>query len=129
MRVRMCSLIHNAAMGAATVSSTMSSCARQGTGSRGHGSPRTVCGIERSTSPCAAVVLAPSSLAGECCRVESIICGGTGSVDEWSVAEERDMVDCMDELDHCMVVMGAIGLGVYFAKPAPSRSFPSKSTF
>ena len=27
-----------------------------------------------------------------------------------------------------MAVMGAIGLGVYFADPAPSRSFPSKSS-
>lgn len=25
-----------------------------------------------------------------------------------------------------MAAMGAVGLGVYFAKPAPSRSFPSK---
>lgn len=27
-----------------------------------------------------------------------------------------------------MAVMGAIGLGVYFADPAPSRSFPGEST-
>lgn len=26
-----------------------------------------------------------------------------------------------------MAILGAIGLGVYFADPAPSRSFPSKS--
>lgn len=37
---------------------------------------------------------------------------------EWAKATALDIVT--------MAVMGAIGLGVYFAKPAPSRSFPSK---
>jgi len=49
---------------------------------------------------------------------------GSGSVwnsrptlGQWIKATALDIVT--------MAVMGAIGLGVYFAKPAPSRSFPS----
>lgn len=39
---------------------------------------------------------------------------------QWIKATALDIVT--------MAAMGAVGLGVYMAKPAPSRSFPSKST-
>lgn len=38
---------------------------------------------------------------------------------QWIKATALDIVT--------MAIMGAIGLGVYMADPAPSRSFPSKS--
>jgi hypothetical protein len=60
---------------------------------RGHGTARTISSVEGSASPAAALVGAPASLACEDGVVEAVEGACAGTVDEWCVAEERDVVE------------------------------------
>ena len=64
-----------------------------GVSSLGHAAAWTVGSITGSTTPSGTVVLAPASLAGEGCIVEAVVGRRTGTVDERSNANERDVVD------------------------------------
>jgi hypothetical protein len=58
-----------------------------------HGTARTISSVEGSTSPAAALVGAPASLTCEDCVVEAVEGACAGAVNEWCVAEERDVVE------------------------------------
>jgi hypothetical protein len=58
-----------------------------------HGTARTISSVKGSSSPAAALVRAPASLACEDGVVEAVEGACAGAVDEWCVAEQRDVVE------------------------------------
>jgi hypothetical protein len=84
---------HNATMRPAAICSAMSG-SISGTGGLRHSTAWTIRSIERCTGPRTTVMCTPAGLAGPARVVEAVEGGGTGTVDEGGVAEERDVVDC-----------------------------------
>jgi hypothetical protein len=60
---------------------------------RSHGATGPISSVEGSAAPAAALVCAPASLASKGSVVEAVRGAGTGAVDEWCVAEKRDVVE------------------------------------
>jgi hypothetical protein len=82
--------LHVVTAKSATARRTMAS---RALGRRLHGTTGTVSGIEGSTTPGAAVVGAPASLAGEDSVVEAVECARASAVDKGSVAEDGNVVE------------------------------------
>jgi hypothetical protein len=88
--------VSTTSIGGAMVSRTRSRSSMLGAGSSlSHGATRSISSITGSATPGSAVVGSPSSLASEDCVVETIEGGGTGAVDEGSVANKGNVVEAV----------------------------------
>jgi len=58
-----------------------------------HGTPRTICSIERRTAPASSLNCTPSGLASEDGIVETIERAWASAIDERSMTHKRDMVE------------------------------------
>lgn len=95
---------NNATVGTTSVGSAV--CSRvDGMGSLSHASTRAIRSVTRGSTPGRAVVSTPTSLAGEGGVVEAVKGGGAGTVDERSVANERDVIDCGYQVSDGTVVV------------------------